>query len=117
MAIIHRLEQLCKKGLTRAAPYLLPLIIVTTTILAFGLGRLSEEASKIEVLQVGERQLVSTPPLSIGGEVVALSGGTVYYAPWCKAAGSIDPSRAEWFKTAEDAQSFGYKPAKGCKGI
>ena len=51
------------------------------------------------------------------GTYVAARGGTVYYLPSCAAAKRIAEKNKIWFETKQEAEKFGYKPAKNCKGL
>ncbi len=64
------------------------------------------------------------PPHPFQGEVPkaegvyeAARGGTVYYLPTCSGAKKIAEKNKIWFDSKAEADKFGYKPAKNCKGL
>lgn len=54
---------------------------------------------------------------SIHGMYVGSRNGTAYYLPWCGGVKLILEKNKVWFRSKEDAQAKGYKPAGNCKGI
>lgn len=51
------------------------------------------------------------------GTYVASRGGKSYYLPTCKSAKRLSEKNKIWFDTKAEAEKFGYKPAKSCKGM
>jgi hypothetical protein len=51
------------------------------------------------------------------GMYVTARGGVSYYLPWCSAVKRISEKNKVWFKTKEEAEQAGYKPATNCKGM
>lgn len=96
----------------------IPLIVVLVGLGSFGLGRFSAFEDARPAVAIREAPVsTSTAPIRMGGYVVALDTGTVYYLPWCAGAQKIALNRQRWFKTEAEAQKAGYKAAKGCKGL
>jgi hypothetical protein len=52
---------------------------------------------------------------SESSEIVADQRGKVYYAEGCRPAHEIKESDRTVFKTVEEAEKAGYKPAKNCQ--
>lgn len=51
------------------------------------------------------------------GKYVGSRGGRSYYLLTCSGAKRISEKNKIFFDTKEEAEKFGYKPAKTCKGI
>jgi hypothetical protein len=51
------------------------------------------------------------------GIYVASHTGKSYYLPNCSGAKRLSEKRKIWFDTKAEAEKFGFKPAKNCKGI
>lgn len=51
------------------------------------------------------------------GGYVASKNGDKYHLPWCAGALRIKEENKVWFKTKEEAEAAGYRPASNCKGI
>lgn len=55
------------------------------------------------------------PSNSTGTNYVASINGSAYYPVNCKAAEKIKEENRVWFKTTQEAESQGYKPAQNCR--
>ncbi len=111
----------------------LVVLVVLVATSAFGLGRLSRSPREAEpvvlrestlprVVREGEMQpdmraSVSDAVFLKSGEYVASKSGKVYHLPWCAGAQRISEKNKVWFKTKEEAEAAGYRPAQNCKGI
>lgn len=90
-------------------------IVLLIALTSFGLGRLSVLAVKapISVVQVAG----AAESIAPGGQFVASKTGETYFYPWCSGAQNLAAEKQVWFKSEEDAQKAGYRPAKNCKGL
>jgi hypothetical protein len=96
----------------------IPVIVALVGLGSFSLGRFSAFEDARPAVALSQATVsTSTAPIRMGGYVVALDTGTVYYLPWCAGAQKMALSRQRWFKTEAEARKAGYKAAKGCKGI
>ena len=115
----------------------LAVLIVLTSVISFGLGRLSAiwpEKTPIRILnnEIGimnegrpvSAELNSTSSLeskttisNLTGKYVASKNGTAYHYPWCPGALKIKEENKIWFDTKEEAEKRGYKPAGNCDGL
>ncbi len=59
----------------------------------------------------------ATSTVSMTGKYVASRGGTTYHLLTCSGAKRISEKNKIYFQNKEEAERFGYKPAKNCKGI
>ncbi|MBA3550727.1 hypothetical protein H0W32_00780 [Patescibacteria group bacterium] len=59
----------------------------------------------------------ATTTVQMTGKYVASRGGTTYHLPTCSGAKRISEKNKIYFHNKEEAERFGYKPAKNCKGI
>lgn len=115
----------------------LAVLIVLTSIISFGFGRLSAiwpEKTPITItnnkqltthnndetkLQYNRPQADKNPnsPKELVGKYVASKKGTAYHYPWCPGALKIKEENKIWFQTKEEAEKLGYKPAGNCDGL
>lgn len=112
--------------------WFLAAVLILTTLLAFGLGRLSklEERFNFPV------RIESAAPVSVGdkigdkkevdynkttqnnnGQVVGSKQGSKYHFPWCSGAKRIKADNLIIFNSAEKARAAGYEPAANCPGL
>lgn len=93
-------------------------IVFLVALASFGLGRLSALESARPPVAITQAPVdVSPRAITLGGLVVAARTGSVYYYPWCSGAGNIASQNERWFKSEEEAERAGYRPAKNCKGL
>lgn len=114
-------------------------LIFLVSLASFGLGRLSilwPEKEPITMTNVESQALKATvesaepPPTkkdslrssfgvspSAKEKYVASKNGTAYHYPWCPGALKIKEENKIWFKTKEEAEKAGYKPAGNCEGL
>ncbi|MDQ3077165.1 MAG: hypothetical protein M3Q63_03900 [bacterium] len=59
----------------------------------------------------------ATTTVQMTGKYVASRGGTAYHLLTCSGAKRISEKNKIYFQNKEEAERFGYKPAKNCKGI
>jgi hypothetical protein len=142
---INYLWEKIKSGREALAPhfqglYMMSLILVTST-LAFGLGRLSIVESTREPVRIELPALSNTAPTAgvalpgaaatvngaktsaaaalattpKTGEVIASKSGTKYHYLWCGSGKSIKPENKITFASEAAAQAAGYTLAKNCK--
>jgi hypothetical protein len=115
--------------------------VFLVSMASFGLGRLSVIVPPKEPLKIMENQELgiknqgrnfttdgqikapsldskfllreSAPP----GRYVASKNGSAYHYPWCPGALKIKEANKLWFRTREEAEAKGYKPAGNCPGL
>lgn len=105
-------------------------LIVLSSSLAFGLGRLSAlEATqmpiKIAYPAVNninnsiDTNSVKSEPSQQGseGKYVGSRSGRKYHLPWCSGAKRIKDENKVWFNSQEAAVAAGYTPAANCPGL
>jgi|SRR3989344_9521525 len=106
-------------------------IIFLVCLSAFGLGRLSilwpqkeplriiggQEAAAISGNKETKPEKNANIPPSAQDKYVASKSGTAYHYPWCAGAQKIKEENKIWFKTKEEAEDRGYKPAGNCDGL
>ena len=107
-------------------------LIILVAIASFGLGRQSAKA-------VGEDRVIGdiggagrspTPPMSAATSTpttpntsetdafyVASKNGKVYHLPYCSGAKRISEQNKVIYKTKEEAEAAGLRPAANCPGI
>ncbi len=91
----------------------LPSVTILLILAIFGLSELYNLNKSREVFTISNLDI----PKSIKKPEKVLVGsknGKKYYLPTCSGASRILESNQIWFTSAEEAQSFGYTPAKGC---
>ncbi len=107
------------------------ILLVLVALTAFGLGRQSveqvvQEAVAPAALEIGngvkgeERtNSASTAPTTgtLSTYYVASRNGEVYHLPHCAGAKRISEANMITFKTKEEAEAAGLRPAANCKGI
>lgn len=117
---------------------LLVLIILTTALAGFVLGRhsVTTETHYLETTTPQEGQVTKAvdavfkkveeiPEKTVSieqiegavGVYVASKSGTKYHLPTCAGAKQIKEENKIYFNTKEEAESAGYTPASNCKGI
>lgn len=96
----------------------IPFIVVLVGVSSFGLGRLSALEEVRPIVDIRHAPPAAEPrAMALGGQFVAMRGGSVYYFPWCSGAQQIPESRQVWFVSEKTAQKAGYRPAKNCRGL
>ena len=112
------------------------IIFALVALLAFGLGRLSalKESQETKPLQIVEPSLNNTRsiltktsreeegmlrglPEREQKKFVASKNGCCYHLPECPGAQRIREENKIWFSSKEEAESYGYQPAKNCPGL
>lgn len=92
--------------------------LITLAIAAsFGLGRLSALVDSRPLVEVRAAQAGAAAAIAPGGLYVASKSGSTYYYPWCSGAERIAQQNQRWFRSEEEAQKAGFRPAKNCKGL
>lgn len=95
------------------------ILLILVALTAFGLGRQS-------VTQVGQEAVAGTaletvreaPTTTTASTFyVASKNGQVYHLPHCSGAKRISEANKITFKTKEEAEAAGLRPAANCKGI
>lgn len=121
-------------------------LLVTSVILlggiSFGLGQLSvleEQGERVALCDApalqntGVGNSLNTPTIGVSVNntsailgvssttqqetYVASKNGSVYHFPWCSGAQRIKEENKVWFRTKEEADRAGYRPASNCKGL
>jgi hypothetical protein len=99
-------------------------IVVALAVVSFGLGRLSVDEQKTVPVALCAQAVPSTavsdqttPVPALISTYVASKNSTVYHFPWCSGAKRISDSNRITFKTKEEAEQAGYRPAANCKGL
>lgn len=111
-------------------------VIFLVGLASFGLGRISilwhqKEPIRIEGPESGTANRESATTIlhsmknpdsklmlpDLRGRYVVSKNGTAYHYPWCAGAQKIKEENKIWFKTKEEAQARGYKPAGNCDGL
>lgn len=96
------------------------IIFILWGFLAFGLGRLSKIYDSKGVIKISEKETIySRLSSDISNELVyvASKNGKVYHLPWCPGASKIKEDNRIYFKSLQEAKSFGLLPASNCKGL
>lgn len=95
-----------------------PIVVVLVGVSSFGLGRLSALEEVRPIVDIRQAPQPAEPrAMTLGGQFVAMRGGSVYYFPWCSGAQQIPESRQVWFASENAAQKAGYRAAKNCRGL
>jgi Metal binding domain of Ada len=117
---------------TRKVPEsVLILILILLGTVSFGLGRLSVSkppsfpvticdttpTTETKATTFENKASVVSALENSQGEYVGSKNGTVYHFPWCSGAKRISEENKVWFRTKEDAEAKGYRPAANCKGL
>ncbi|MCX6703394.1 MAG: hypothetical protein NTV02_01750 [Candidatus Zambryskibacteria bacterium] len=113
-------------------PFFTILLWVLSSLLFFGLGRLSalekqyspvsivrgQVATPLANISEGEKAITTSPTPGVGesSEVIGSKNGTKYYLPWCGALSRVKPENRVVFASAALARAKGYTPAANCKG-
>ncbi len=126
---IQELARKFKDFLTNTDVVLI-LIILSTAILSFLLGRASvmqkessiqnftESNPKYQVIESKPSVLTSTSTANHENtQYVASKSGTKYHLPWCAGAKQIKEENKIFFNSKDEAERAGYTPAGNCKGI
>jgi hypothetical protein len=118
------------KGAITNQEYQLTALIIAVALIAFYLGRVSQDA-QYTLIERGSEEVAPAPlrmPTSTAaasqvaapaaqGNYVASKSGTKYHLPWCSGAQRIKEENKVFFATKEEAEAAGYTPASNCKGI
>ncbi len=126
---IQELARKFKDFLTNTDVVLI-LIILSTAILSFLLGRASviqkespiqnftESNTKYQVIESKPSVLTSTSTANLeNSQYIASKSGTKYHLPWCAGAKQIKEENKIFFNSKDEAERAGYTPASNCKGI
>jgi len=106
-------------------------VVLSSNLLAFGLGRLSLSSARqpitIELPSAAVADTAADPRSSLtnnlnivkneSGEVVASRQGSKYHYPWCSGAKRIKPENLISFPSAAAARAAGLTPAANCPGL
>ena len=101
---------------------LMMLLVIIVALASFALGILSERDRhkphpKTLICTKAHTTDHSIRPIFIGGAVVASWKGKKYHYPWCPGATHMSEKNKRWFKSIDEARSYGYTPAGNCKGL
>jgi hypothetical protein len=75
---------------------------------------LSASALDASTINAASSSLSSIPS---GGEVIGSKSTHMYYLPWCAQVAQISKADEVIFATEQDANTAGFTPGAGCKGI
>jgi len=124
--ILTKFQEFVKKY---ARPIVITLIIVLSLAFVFGLGLnigahnfkrppliIKTELLPTSQLEQAQNDNLTTPSSINNSEFlyVASVNGKYYYLPNCSGVNRIKEENKIWFKTKEEAESKGYKPAPNC---
>jgi hypothetical protein len=96
------------------------IVLVMVALTAFGLGRGSVRGEEPAALVENAPPMVTptAPSESLPATFyVASKNGEVYHLPHCSGAKRINEANKITFKTKDEAEAAGYRPAANCKGI
>lgn len=93
------------------------LVILLVGISSFGLGRLSATETKRPAIRLYQQKTFASPPMRVGGMVVASRLGSKYRFPWCPGVDALRSVNRIWFPSIKAARAAGYSPARNCKGL
>lgn len=107
----------------------LGLLLITSMIVSFILGRMSKEQKNAIILEGEKIKDFSINPeeyniknvsekaseLSKKGNIVASKIGSKYYFIWCSGAKNLSEKNKIYFQSEESAQKAGYSLATNCK--
>ncbi len=122
LAIIPKGSPIGKSLLDR---FFVPVLIILSCLLSFGVGRYAQVQGKTEPVTIEEISLpvgayvVQKEEISQReeGTVVASRNGTKYHLPGCPGAGQIKEENKIWFESSAAAVAAGYSPAANCPGL
>jgi hypothetical protein len=91
------------------------LVIIFSTSISFFLGKISiiyefEKSKKEEAVFLKKKENEKI-------EFVASKKGSVYHFPWCSGGIKLSDKNKVFFKSHQEAQEKGYRPAKNCEGL
>jgi hypothetical protein len=122
-SIIEDWQQKIKSGrdlfLANEKDVFLVLLIALSSILSYGLGRLSKiEATRTPVtITAGTSSLgikLNSAVPSAGERIVASKNGSKFYYPWCGGSKTIKAENKIYFSTDNEAIKAGYSLAGNC---
>lgn len=96
------------------------LLVVLSSTLSFGLGRLTklqENQAPITITMASSTltsEIKITDEVSADTRIVASKKGTKYYYPWCGGSKNIKVENLRYFATASAAEAAGYTRAANC---
>jgi len=96
------------------------LLVVLSSSLSFGLGRLTklkENQAPITITMASSTissDIKITDEVSTDTRIVASKKGTKYYYPWCGGSKNIKVENLRYFTTAAAAEAAGYSRASNC---
>ncbi len=99
------------------------LLILLIGTASFGLGRLSVEEGSVKAKPQAEETVATVTEAnkfaSTTGAVmyVGSKNSDKYHLQWCSGAKRISEANKVFFKSKEEAEAVGYKPAANCPGI
>ncbi len=106
---------------SRYSNLLISLALVLGLLIGLGTGLLfkSNQVSPIIIdknIKVGLPAMNSSAPKKpiMSGNFVASINGKAYYPANCEAAKRIKEENRIWFRSKEEAEAEGYKPAQNC---
>lgn len=102
-----------------------PLLIIFSSLLSFGVGRymaITEETEPVTIEELSfstttDNTQKGTQAVKGEGTVIASKNGTKYHLPDCPGAGQIKEENKVWFESAAAAVAAGYTPAANCPGL
>lgn len=93
---------------------ILVLVICLVGIGAFSLGWVARGNADSPPIQT---QKLNLSGVGAVGLYVGSKNSDRYHYRWCSGADRINPDNKLFFRSAEQAESAGYKPADNCKGL
>lgn len=89
------------------------LVVFLTGMLIFSLVLVFIELRDRPLVYIRTNEALATS----GGGYIASKTGKTYSYPWCGTALRTPAEKRRYFKTREDAEKAGYRPAANCHGL
>lgn len=121
--------------LEKIKPFYGILLLISTAMIFFALGRLSVENTAENKVKIGytsssqpatvlksqnissTTQTLSVPAPKEDGPVIGSKSGKKYYFPWCGTVKRIKPENQVPFNSIAEAKKAGFTPGGNCKGL
>jgi len=131
-SIKEKLQQIKDKYPERIETAVLAFIIIFSSTLGFGLGKMSLTESGVKEVSIEEVSIFQNTDTANNAQSANMTGTTVetnqgmlvgsknsdkYHYPWCSGAKRISDANKVWFSSVEEARATGYKPAGNCPGL
>lgn len=121
--MLQRYKRLKDWFWTHEKDVFIALLMILTSSLSYGLGRLSKiEANRLPVTITAPTsspiKLVNPPAVAENdNRLVASKKGTKYYFPWCGGRGTIKAENRIYFVTEQAALAAGLTRAGNCSSV